>query len=142
MSDTTTEQGREQLRAELAEHTMYELLGGADGLRALADRFYDTMDADPAFAPIRSMHEGDLAPIKELLFEYLSGWLGGPSLFVARRGSPCLTEAHAPFAIDEHARDLWLACMIRTMNDGGVPERYRDALMPAFAGMADMMRTR
>lgn len=128
------------LRSELAEHTMYELLGGEEGLRRIVDRFYDAMDAEPAFEPIRSMHATELGPMRRSLFEFLSGWLGGPPLFVQRTGSVCLTDAHAPFAIDEPARDLWIACMHRAMDDAGVVDRYREALMPALTGMADMLR--
>lgn len=128
------------LRTELAAHTMYELLGGESGLRTIVDRFYDVMDGDASFAPIRTMHARDLAPMRQGLFEFLSGWLGGPPLFVRRTGSVCLTGAHAPFAIDEQARDLWVECMRRAMVEADVADRYRDALMPALTGMADMMR--
>lgn len=140
MTDTVTEQEREQLRAELAEHTMYELLGGAEGIRSIVDQFYGLMD-HPGFEPIRAMHAPDLAPMRVALFEFLSGWLGGPPLYQQRAGSPCLTAAHAPYPIDVTARDLWLACMTGAMRSAGVADRYRAALMPAFSGMADMMRT-
>ncbi|MFN8021710.1 MAG: group II truncated hemoglobin [Acidimicrobiales bacterium] len=130
----------QQLRAELAEHTMYDLLGGADGLHRIVDRFYDAMDDDPLYAPIRSMHQTDLGPIKQGLFEFLSGWLGGPPLFVQRTGGVCITGAHAPYAIDARARDLWVRCIDGAMADAGVADRYREALMPAFTGMAEMLR--
>ena len=68
---------RELFRAELAEHTMYELLGGAEGIRSIVDHFYDLMDR-PGFEPIRTMHAADLSPTRVALFEFLSGWLGGP----------------------------------------------------------------
>ena len=140
MNDAAVEQQREQLRAELAGHSMYELLGGADGIGTIVARFYDLMDDDDRFAPIRSMHATDLAPMRVGLFEFLSGWLGGPTLYIRRTGSPCLTAAHAPFAIDARARDLWLECMSRAMLETGIAERHRDALLPAFSGMAEMMR--
>jgi hemoglobin len=139
MTDTATEQDRELLRAELAERTMYELLGGADGVRSIVDHFYDLMD-QPRFEPIRAMHAPDLTPMRVALFEFLSGWLGGPPLYLQRSGSPCLTAAHAPFPIDITARDLWLECMVAAMHAAGVADRYRTALMPALSGMADMMR--
>jgi hemoglobin len=134
------QESRAQLRAELQQHTMYELLGGEAGIQAIVDTFYDVMEAEPAFANIRSMHKADLSPMRLSLFEFLSGWLGGPSLFIQRHGSPCLTEAHAPFTIGPGARDLWLGCMERALAKADVPQRYRDALMPAFGGMADQMR--
>ena len=89
---------------------MYELLGGAECIRSIVDHFYDLMDR-PGFEPIRAMHASDLWPMRVALFEFLSGWLGGPPLYLQRAGSPCLTAAHAPFPIDVTARDMWLACM-------------------------------
>src|SRR5690554_3690611 len=63
-----------------AMNTPYQLLGGEPGLRKLANTFYDIMDSLPEAAEIRAMHGGDLDEIKEKLFEYLSGWMGGPPL--------------------------------------------------------------
>jgi len=57
---------------------MYEALGGEAKVRELAYRFYDVMDETPEAASIRAMHREDLSEIKELLFEFLSGWFGGP----------------------------------------------------------------
>ena len=129
----------QQLRAELAEHTMYELLGGEAGIHRLVDAFYDHLAADADLVPIRVMHAEDLSPMRLRLFEFLSGWLGGPPLFIQRTGSPCLTEAHAPYPIDRPAREQWLTCMERAMTDAKVADRYREALTPGFEGIADML---
>jgi hemoglobin len=139
-NETAAQERRAQAVAELQSSTMYELLGGEAGIRALVDRFYEVMDVDESFALIRRMHKADLSPMRLSLFEYLSGWLDGPQLFVQRHGSPCLTGAHAPYRIDQDARDLWLACMSRAMVDVGVAERYRELLTPAFGSMADSVR--
>ena len=59
----------------------YELIGGGPVVRQVVERFYDIMDADPAAAGIRAMHAGDLGPMRERLFEFLSAWLGGPTTY-------------------------------------------------------------
>ncbi|MEZ5217258.1 MAG: group II truncated hemoglobin [Ilumatobacteraceae bacterium] len=141
MEDTAHQDRKDQLRAELAEHTMYELLGGEDGIRSIVDRFYGLMDRDEAYAPIRSMHQADLSAIRQGLFEYLSGWLGGPQLFLERKGSPCIASAHAPFHIDAEGARLWVRCMDAAMAEAGVPLRYAEALLPALAGMSNMLRS-
>ena len=139
-SETAAQQRRAEAASELASNTMYELLGGEDGITAIVDRFYEIMDTDESFKTIRDMHKADLSPMRLSLFEYLSGWLGGPPLFIQRRGTPCMTGAHLPYKIDQEARDLWLTCMSRAMIDVGVEEKYRELLTPAFEGMADMIR--
>ena len=129
----------QQLREELAEHTMYDLLGGEAGIRRIVHAFYDHMETDDEFAPIRAMHAADLSPMRQGLFEFISGWIGGPPLFIQRKGSPCLTEAHAPYRIDQSARDQWLECMRRAMADAEVASRYQEALLPGFESIADML---
>jgi bacterioferritin-associated ferredoxin len=58
----------------------YEMVGGESGVRQIVNRFYDIMNDVPEAARIRAMHAADLSPMRERLFEFLSGWLGGPPL--------------------------------------------------------------
>src|SRR4051794_8254440 len=78
---TAAESAEKSLKTEL---TPYEQIGGEATVRRLADRFYGIMESDPGAARIRAMHGQDLAPIRKLLFEFLSGWLGGPALYFQR----------------------------------------------------------
>ncbi|HEY1097559.1 MAG TPA: group II truncated hemoglobin, partial [Myxococcota bacterium] len=88
--------------------SVYEQLGGEAGVRALADRFYDEMDRRPEVATLRAMHPPDLASTRERFFWFLSGWLGGPPLFLERVCHPRLRMRHFAVAIDVEARDQWL----------------------------------
>ncbi len=126
----------------MSEQTPYELLGGDAGVRALVTRFYDLMDADPAYAGIRKLHKPDLAAAREKLYLYLSGWLGGPQLYTERFGHPMLRARHLPFPIGITERDLWLACMRQAMRDGEITEHLQRALLEAFFTTADWMRNR
>ena len=45
------------------------------------------------------MHAPDLAPMRQKLFEFMSGWLGGPNLYFARSDRKCMVSAHAPYDI-------------------------------------------
>lgn len=120
----------------------YELIGGAEGLRRIVDRFYDIMDTDPAAAGIRAMHGADLGPIREKLFDFLSGWLGGPPLYFQRPDRKCLHSAHADYAIGEAERDQWLMCMYRALEDTGVAPETRELLRQPFFIVADFVRNR
>ncbi len=60
--------------------TLYEAIGGDATVRALAHRFYELMDTLPEAARCRAIHPPDLSGSEEKLYEYLSGYLGGPSL--------------------------------------------------------------
>ena len=47
----------------------------------------------------------------ESLFEFLSGWFGGPPLYSNRKGHPRLRMRHAPMPSGRSRRDEWMLCM-------------------------------
>lgn len=122
--------------------TFFKLLGGTEQVRMLVDRFYDIMDSDPRAADIRAMHPQDLASSREKLFMFLSGWTGGPQLYIERYGHPFLRRRHLPFSIGESERDQWMYCMVKAMQELGIEEKVMIRLAEALYGVADFMRNR
>ncbi len=125
-----------------AQQTPYALLGGEPAVRALVERFYDLMELEPGYAAIRRLHAPDLAHAREKLFLFLSGWLGGPSLYIERYGHPMLRRRHLPFPIGTRERDQWMACMEQAMVETGVADDLRARPREAFFQTADWMRNR
>lgn len=116
----------------------YDAIGGEAGVRGLVERFYDLMrDTSPV---LRAMHPADDRESREKLFEFLSGWLGGPQLYMEKRGHPRLRMRHMPFPIDQHAVDEWLRCMGEAVEGEGVAEPLRGFLMERFTHTAEFMR--
>ena len=122
--------------------THYSRLGGENVVRRVVNRFYDLMDEDPDYFGIRKLHQKDLAEAREKLFMFLSGWMGGPQLFVEKFGHPMLRRRHMPFEIGESERDQWMACMAQAMKDEGVDEQMQKELIQAFWKTADFMRNK
>ena len=85
--------------------TFYELLGGEksgiENIRLLVETFYDIMDSDTKVTELRAIHHADLTEAREKLFMFLTGWTGGPQLYIERYGHPRLRARHMPFAIGE-----------------------------------------
>jgi hemoglobin len=127
----------------LLEGSPYELLGGEAAVRQLVTRFYDIMDSDPVASGVRAVHAPDLAEAREKLFLFLSGWLGGPGLYVEKHGHPMLRARHLPFAIDTRMRDEWLYCMYKALEEilPGESE-LKSHLEQTFWRTADFMRNR
>src|SRR5512134_1222244 len=117
----------------------YERIGGDARVRELVERFYDLMELEPAYATLRKVHGSSLESAREKLYLFLSGWLGGPSLYTDRYGHPMLRARHLPFAIGEVERDQWMACMRQAMEETEVPQELRTALGEAFQRTADWM---
>ena len=118
----------------------YELIGGDTAVRALVDRFYDLMDLEPAYAGIRALHPQDLQGSRDKLYWFLSGWLGGPSLYTERFGHPRLRARHLPYAIGIAERDQWMLCMIQAMRERAMPQALMERLAESFMNTADWMR--
>lgn len=120
--------------------TPYEQLGGAEAVRELVERFYDYMDSEPEAQGVRAMHAKSLRASRDKLFLFLSGWLGGPDLYVQRYGHPMLRRRHLPFAIGRAERDQWMHCMRRALADMAMEPALRERLEAAFLATADHMR--
>lgn len=125
-----------------ADDTPYSALGGDAAVRRLVDAFYGLMDEVPEYHGIRKLHPRDLAGSREKLYLFLSGWLGGPPLYVEKYGHPMLRAQHLPFAISIAERDAWLTCMLQAMADSGVEPVLRETLLKSLSGTADWMRNR
>ena len=119
--------------------TPYEILG-QDGVKALAEAFYDAMDELPLAADIRAMHAENLDSIKRMLTAYLTGWMGGPPVYQALKGTVCLTEPHEPYAIGPAERDQWLLCMDEALERIGASEELKRMLEKPMFRIADTVR--
>ena len=122
------------------ETSLYETIGGAEKVRALVNEFYRLMDTLEEAKGIRAQHEGDLEPIKEKLFDFLSGWLGGPQLFIQKHGHPRLRARHLPFKIGVSERDQWILCMFKAIESVGIAEPSATVIRSALFRLADHMR--
>lgn len=122
------------------QQTPYELLGGDAAVRALVERFYDLMETLPEAAGVRALHPSDLSGSREKLYLFLSGWLGGPSLYIERFGHPRLRARHLPFPIGASERDQWLLCMKRALEAETVDTALLERLLRSFTLTADHMR--
>jgi hemoglobin len=122
--------------------THYDLLGGEAAVRTLVDRFYDLMDSHPDAAAIRALHPQTLQGSRDKLFKFLSGWLGGPPLYVEEFGHPMLRARHLPFPIGNAERDAWMQCMRQALEEQVTDPLLRGQLLGSFQRTADHMRNR
>jgi hemoglobin len=120
-------------------NTPYEGLGGADAVRRLVDRFYDLMDELPETHGLRQLHPTDLTGSRQSLFEFLSGWFGGPPLYIEKKGHPRLRMRHMLFAIGPAERDQWMLCMRTALDEQVGDEALHQGVLNAFVQMADHM---
>ena len=122
------------------EPSLYEKLGGETGLRSLVNRFYDLVEASPEAQDLRRLHAKSLNQSREKLFMFLSGWSGGPQLYMQRFGHPRLRMRHMPFSIGTVERDQWLWCMNKALEESQLDSRIVEYLKAHFAEAANFLR--
>jgi hemoglobin len=122
--------------------TAYSLIGGAESIRQLVDRFYDLMELEPAYAVIRQLHSADLSESRDKLYLFLTGWMGGPELYQEKYGHPKLRARHLPFPIGSTERNQWLDCMQRAMDEVAIDAPLKERLHESFFATADWMRNK
>jgi len=123
--------------------TPFDELGGEARVIALANAFYDAMEAhEPELTAVhRCSTPGKVDPeVRERFALFLIGWLGGPQHYMERHGHPRLRMRHARVAVDERMRDAWLRSMTRALDQEGVTGDVRAFLDSRFAEVADFLR--
>ena len=108
--------------------TPYEALGGEAGLHRLVDRFYQLMDELPEAYAARRIHPESLAGANQSLFEFLSGWFGGPNLYIQKKGHPRLRMRHLPYTIGPQERDEWFLCFRQALDETVAHDKLREII--------------
>ena len=119
--------------------TPYEMIGGEQTLLNLVDRFYFYMDTLPEAQGIRAIHQHNLSSAKDKLFKFLSGWLGGPNLFIEEFGHPMLRARHLSFLIGEAERDQWMLCMNKALAELAMDSQLKINFQNALQQLATHM---
>lgn len=99
--------------------TPFVEIGGPEEVRLLVEEFYDIIeDESPS---LRDMLPRNTAGSRLKLYEFMSGWLGGPQLYQNKRGHPRLRMRHFPFSIGDEEASEWMRCMVKAMNTRELP---------------------
>lgn len=120
--------------------TPYLAVGGDDGVKALAWAFYDVVEETSP--TLTAMLPRDTAVSRQKLYEFLSGWMGGPPLYWERRGHPALRMRHSPFPIDRTAAEEWTRCLGEALDRVGIDGDLREFLHRELGRTADQLRNR
>ena len=121
------------------EEQVFETIG-EEGFERLVRAFYAQVPGDPILGPMYP--KDDLAGAEERLRDFLIGRFGGPPRYIEQRGHPRLRMRHAPFAIDEAARNRWVTLMDRALDEARLPEDATSLLREFLHAMATFMINR
>lgn len=114
---------------------------GEEGFERLIAAFYRQIPGDDILGPMYRMSEDEsagteaerMAAAEARLRDFLIFRFGGPKRYLERRGAPALRMRHVRFAVDQAARDRWVALMNRALDETALPPDA-DATIRAFLG--------
>ncbi|MCA9023067.1 MAG: globin [Planctomycetaceae bacterium] len=123
----------------LSVEELFDHLGETQ-LEQLVAAFYRGVRSDEILSPMYPADDLDGAEYR--LKEFLVYRLGGPQRYLTERGHPALRMRHAPFAIDQSARDRWMELMTAAMQEVELADEVRQTLEPFFDHMATFLINR
>jgi len=137
-SAQTTPDSQSDSRPVARTGTLYERLGGAEGVRKVVDDFVARAATDPAVNFARKGHANawQASPerverLKQRLVEYVATLAGGPSEY-QYRGEDMVT-AHRGMGISNEEFDALAKDLRAALESNNVPEREREELLDAVA---------
>ena len=124
---------------DLLDTHVYSVIGEV-GFGRLVAAFYRRVPNDEILKPLYP--EDDLAGAEQRLRAFLIQRFGGPQTYSQSRGHPRLRMRHAPFAIDQRARDRWVELMEAALAEAKLDERAVAPLRKFFHEAATFMINR
>jgi hemoglobin len=101
------------------------------------------MSTDPVAEDCLATHSGrDIRISAEKLKFFLSGWTGGPALYMNKYGHPRLRMRHFPFSIGVKESDQWLYCMRKALAKSAVDPGVQEELMGAFTHLTKLIQNK
>lgn len=123
----------------MTELEIYAAVGEA-GFERLVAAFYRQVRTDDILRPMYP--EDDMDGAEQRLRDFLVGRFGGPPRYMQQRGHPRLRMRHAPFPIDQAARDRWVQLMSRALDEAEFPPEAERIMRDFFENVATMMINR
>ncbi len=110
---------------------------GEEGFERLTAAFYRRVAGDDILSPMYPAH--DYGGAQERLRGFLVQRFGGPDAYSQQRGHPRLRMRHAPFKIDQAARDRWISLMEAALIEADLPAETLPPLRKFFHEAATFM---
>ncbi|KIL47420.1 globin domain-containing protein [Jeotgalibacillus campisalis] len=104
--------------------TPYDVIG-EEKLSELVLAFYHQVANHP---DLKSIFPEDFTETIRKQQQFLTQYLGGPSVYTEEHGHPMLRARHLPHAITKSRADAWLSCMEKAMDEVELNEGIRDGL--------------
>ncbi|MDI1300248.1 group II truncated hemoglobin [Methylotenera sp.] len=129
---------------DTANSSLYDLVGGEAGVLNLVKVFYDIVETENFAHKLLLLHlrGNGLAHSRVEQFNFLSGFLGGPKLYVEKHGHSNVRTMHEHVEINVESKDIWLECMSMAIDQIGLEDTTKNKLMRNFTAAAERLVNR
>jgi len=110
---------------------------GEVGIARVVAAFYRRVPTDDILGPMYPAH--DLHAAETRLRDFLIYRFGGPARYLEQRGHPRLRARHAPFGINQAARDRWMQLMNDALTEAALPADADQAMRTFLEGMSTFL---
>ena len=127
-----------------SKQALYDLIGGENGVKNLVQVFYDIVETNPEGHKLHLLHlrGNGVAHSRIEQFNFLSGFLGGPKLYVEKHGHSNVRTMHEHVEVTAEAKDIWLNCMSLAIDAIGMEASTKAKLMNNFTVVAERLVNR
>jgi hemoglobin len=129
----TTPGGGEGGGAAGDKKSLFDRLGGLEGISAVVDLFLQNVAADDRIN--QRFAATDLPKLRQLLIDQVCAATGGPCEYKGKG----MEEAHAGMGVTTEEFTALAEDMVKALDAAGVPQAEKDELMGALAGMHDQI---
>lgn len=123
-------------QTEPPSREIYAAMGQENIFRMLED-FYLELEK----SSLRDMFPPNMIKASQKSAAFFVGLLGGPPLYHERYGPPMMRARHLPFAIDEEARLIWIACFDTVLVDAESKYNFPREHVAGFRNFLDGFST-
>src|SRR5262245_43195164 len=106
---------------------IYRVMGEANVFKMMSD-FYKELEK----SEVRHLFPADMEAASQKSAMFFVTILGGPPLYFEKFGPPRMRARHLPFEIDEHARQVWLGCFERVLENAEAKYNFPMQYMQSF----------
>ena len=124
---------------DLLDTQIYSMIG-EEGFTKLVHAFYQRVPTDEILGPMYKQHE--LSGAEKRLRDFLIQRFGGPATYSEQRGHPRLRMRHAPFHVDQKARDRWIELMEQALAEAKFAPHIERPLRAFFHDAATFLINR
>ncbi|WP_219838703.1 globin [Paenibacillus sp. R14(2021)] len=114
--------------------TIFEAVGGVEGIRSIVEAFYPKVQKNPLIGPL---FPAEINPVMDKQTLFLSQFFGGPPLYSDMYGHPMMRGRHLPFPITPERAQAWLGCMREALAETSLPKELQELMLERLSGPAN-----